>query len=158
MKKGLFYMADQINDINTQKVCKLKSAMEQMFARMQQLSAECMTMSGELSKKELMIIDYVAKVKQCIMRDIADFLNAPVSTLTSIIDRLVKKKQLCRERSDEDRRIVNVMLGIEGEKTYDMFESSKIRMSKTMLSALEESEQEELIRLMEKISINAKKV
>ena len=142
---------------NDEKVCKLKTAFEQMFTRMQQLSSNCaFVMSGDLSKKELMIIDFVGKKKMCIMRDIAEFLNAPVSTLTSIIDKLVRKKQLNRERSDEDRRIVNVLLGSEGQNTYDVFDGSKYFMSSSMLSALDEKEQDEFIRLMSKISTNAK--
>jgi len=141
------------------KVSKLKNAFEQMFARMQQLSADCMGVSsGELSKKDLMVIDFVGKQQSCIMRDIAEFLNAPVSTLTSMIDKLVRKRQLFRERSDEDRRIVKVMLGEKGEITYNEFEASKLIMSQTMLTALSEQEQDEFIRLMEKISTHSKKI
>jgi len=139
------------------KVCRLKTAFDQVHLRMLQLSSKCSVVSsGDLTKKELLIVDYVGNKKMCIMRDIAEFLNAPVSTLTSIIDKLVRKKQLYRERSDEDRRIVNVLLGSEGENTYEVFDGSKYFMSSSMLDALDEDEQDELIRLLSKVSKNAK--
>ena len=139
------------------KVCRLKTAFDQVHLRMLQLCSKCTVVSsGDLTEKELTIVNFVGNIKMCIMRDIAEFLNAPVSTLTSIIDKLVRKKQLYRERSEEDRRIVNVLLGTEGENTYEVFDGSKYFMSSSMLDALDDNEQDELIRLLSKVSKNAK--
>lgn len=151
-------MTDCLNELKTDsKVCRLKTAFDQVHLRMLQLTSKCSVVSsGDLTKKELLIVDFVGNKKMCIMRDIAEFLNAPVSTLTSIIDKLVRKKQLFRERSEEDRRIVNVLLGTEGENTYEVFDGSKYFMSSSMLDALEEKEQDELIRLLSKVSTHAK--
>lgn len=152
-------MSTQTKQAFEEKVVIMTEVFDQMFVKMQQVSADCMAVTtGDLTKKDLMVIDFVGKESTCIMRDIAEYLNAPVSTLTSMIDKLVRKKQLRRERSEEDRRIVEVMLGDIGKQTFEEFRDSRMTMCRAMLSALEPNEQEEIIRLMGKVSKQARNI
>lgn len=52
------------------------------------------------------------------MSSIARELNITVGSLTTSMNSLVKKKYVVRERSEEDRRIVNVRLTEKGERAF----------------------------------------
>ncbi|WP_432403439.1 MarR family winged helix-turn-helix transcriptional regulator [Wukongibacter sp. M2B1] len=71
----------------------------------------------KLSKTELFAMFIVDRYGEVIMSKISDEINVSMSTATGIIDRLVKKKYLKRERSELDRRIVLIMLTEKGQKT-----------------------------------------
>ena len=52
------------------------------------------------------------------MSAIARNLNITVGSLTTSMNALVKKKYVVRERSEEDRRIVNIRLTEKGERAF----------------------------------------
>jgi DNA-binding MarR family transcriptional regulator len=79
------------------------------------------------------------------MSEIADHLKAPLSTLTSIADKLVANKFLVRHNSDEDRRVVKVALGGKGLESYKAFLTRKKVMTKKVLSQFSEKEHNALI-------------
>lgn len=111
----------------------------------------------DLNKKEVSVIEVIGKKEPCTMSEVAEGVNLAVSTLTGIIDTLVEKKYVLRERSQKDRRIVNVMLSENGKKVYQSHHDTHIMMSKSILSYLENEEQIEFIRLFKKISDNLPK-
>ena len=86
------------------------------------------------------------------MSEIADFLKAPLSTLTSIADKLVANKLLVRYNSDEDRRVVKVALGAKGMEAYKAFLTRKKSMTKKVLSHFNEKEQNTLINNINKLA------
>jgi len=92
-----------------------------------------------------MILVFVGDNKSAKMSEIADYLKAPLSTLTSIADKLVANKFLVRYNSDEDRRVVKVALGEKGLESYKAFITRKKTMTKTVLSHFSEREQGKLI-------------
>ena len=49
------------------------------------------------------------------MTQIADYIHVPLNTATGIIARMEKKMLVTRERSNEDKRIVTIHLGQQGE-------------------------------------------
>jgi len=106
----------------------------------------CCEICGGINKKELMIIAFVGENKSVKMSEIADYLKAPLSTITSITDKLVANKYLLRHNSDEDRRVVKVALGGKGLESYKAFLNRKKTMTKKVLSHFSEKEQNALIR------------
>lgn len=106
----------------------------------------------DINKKEISVIEVIGKKEPCTMTEIADGVNLAVSTLTGIIDTLVSKEYVKRERSKKDRRTVNVVLSEKGKKVYNSHHEVHLMMSKSLLSYLEEEEQVEFIRLFKKIS------
>lgn len=113
--------------------------------------AHCCSMCGNLSEKELTIISYVGQKQNVKMSEIADNLDAPLSTLTSIVDKLVEKKYLLRYHSSEDRRVVLVTLASNGKDTYGTFIAQKQDMAKKILKEFKTQDQENLIKFLEKI-------
>ncbi|MDP4149886.1 MAG: MarR family transcriptional regulator [Bacteroidota bacterium] len=114
---------------------------------------------GGLNEKELFIILFVGQNKNVKMSDIADGLEAPLSTLTSIVDKLVEKKYLLRDHSVEDRRIVNVSLTPNGKKAYKISLDRKQIMAEKVLTQFNEKEQDTFIEHLNKLaaSISSKK-
>ena len=105
----------------------------------------CCKICGGINKKELMIIAFVGDNKSAKMSEIADYLKAPLSTLTSIADKLVANKFLVRYNSEEDRRVVKVALGEKGLESYKAFLTRKKTMTKKVLSHFSQKEQNALI-------------
>ncbi|WP_052090727.1 MarR family transcriptional regulator [Desulfosporosinus sp. HMP52] len=68
-----------------------------------------------VSKTELLAMLIVDRYGEVIMSQISDYLNAPLSTTTGLVNRLVKNGYLQRERSEEDRRIVTIQLTDKGK-------------------------------------------
>ena len=112
----------------------------------------CCKICGGINKKELMIVVFVGDNKSAKMSEIAEFLRAPLSTLTSIADKLVANKFLVRYNSDEDRRVVKVALGEKGLESYKAFLARKKTMTKKVLSHFSEKEQTALINQVNKLA------
>src|SRR5579863_224932 len=110
----------------------------------------CCKICGEINKKELMVA-FVGDNKSAKMSEIADYLKAPLSTLSSIADKLVANKFLVRYNSDEDRRVVKVALGEKGLESYKAFLTRKKSKTKKVLSHFNEKEQNTLINQINKL-------
>jgi DNA-binding MarR family transcriptional regulator len=119
---------------------------------LKQHSSNAALCSDNLSKQEVRVIETLGKKSPCIMSELADNIMLAVSTLTGIVDNLVNKKLVRRERSEEDRRIVRVKLTPKGKDVYLAHEENHMQMSFGLLNALDELEQELLLQLFRKIN------
>ena len=141
------------------KMNRFISAMINLVSAIKSESEHCCKVCGEINEKELMIIAFVGENKSVKMSDIANHLKAPLSTLTSIADKLVANKFLSRYNSDEDRRVVKVALTEKGQESYKLFLIQKEVVTKRVLSHFNEKEQITLISHINKLaaSINLHK-
>ncbi|MGD1929845.1 MAG: MarR family winged helix-turn-helix transcriptional regulator [Leptolyngbyaceae cyanobacterium] len=113
--------------------------------------------SGEavsINKQECRVINMVGQYQPLMMREIAERAKLSITNTTGIVDKLVKRKYLRRDRSDEDRRIVRIFLTSEGEKIYTMEIENYRRVSQAILNGLEEPEQQEMLRMMQKVAVH----
>ncbi|MCL5773484.1 MAG: MarR family transcriptional regulator [Firmicutes bacterium] len=132
------------------KVNRFLEAMEgirKFFVSMENFAGE-----ADLGKLELMALFFISKEKELIMSRLAKGLGISLSMATVIIDQLLKKKLLTRERSTKDRRIVKVKLTEKGEKTASVCQKKKKEIIKRILTMLTENEQENFILILEKIA------
>jgi DNA-binding MarR family transcriptional regulator len=120
---------------------KFLSAMQNVSRAIKSNAADCCEMCGGINEKELFIIEFVGQNKNVTMSDIADNLDAPLSTLTNIVDKLVERKYLSREHGGEDRRVINVMLAENGKTAYKTLGSKKKQIAEKLLSQFNEKEQ-----------------
>ncbi len=128
------------------------SAMFSLTSAIKCESEHCCQLCGDVNEKELMIIVFVGDNKSVKMSEIADNLKAPLSTLTSIADKLVANKFLVRHNSDEDRRVVKVALGEKGLESYKVFLTRKKAMTKKVFSHFNEKEHNTLINQISKLA------
>ena len=138
------------------KISQFISAMFNLVSAIKSESEHCCQMCGEINEKELMIIAFVGENKSAKMSEIAENLNAPLSTLTSITDKLVANKFLVRHNSDEDRRVVKVALTEKGQESYKVFLTQKKVMAKKVLSHFNEKEHHALIDHINKLASSIK--
>src|SRR5262245_56572220 len=71
-----------------------------------------------LTLQEARVLKTVGHMDCPIMSAIAGAIRLSMSTLTGLIDRLCEKKLVKRDRSNEDRRIVQVELTEEGRELH----------------------------------------
>ena len=128
------------------------SAMFSLTSAIKCESEHCCKICGEINEKELMIVAFVGDNKSVKMSEIADFLKVPLSTLTSIADKLVANKFLVRNNSNEDRRVVKVALSEKGLESYKAFLTRKKAMTKKVLSHFNEKEHNKLIGHISKLA------
>ncbi|UBF28677.1 MarR family winged helix-turn-helix transcriptional regulator [Kovacikia minuta CCNUW1] len=113
--------------------------------------------SGEavnLNKQECRVINVVGQFQPLMMREIAERAKLSITNTTGIVDKLVKRKCLRRDRSDEDRRIVRIRLTSEGEEIYAMEVENYRKVSRAILDSLDESEQQEMLRMMRQVAVH----
>lgn len=112
----------------------------------------CSEICGGFNEKELQVIVFVGQHTNVKMTDISENLNSPLSTLTSIADKLVERKFLKRVHSVEDRRVVNVTLTPKGKNAYKIFVNRKDIMAEKVLSLYTIDEQGVFIEFLDKMS------
>lgn len=115
-------------------------------------SAACSEICGGFNEKELQVIVFVGQNTDAKMTDISENLNSPLSTLTSVVDKLVEKKFLTRVHSVEDRRVVNVTLTPKGKNSYKTFLNRRDNMAEKVLSLYTREEQGVFIGFLDKMS------
>jgi DNA-binding MarR family transcriptional regulator len=126
-----------------QRFLKLPSAVEA------QIPIENMNLS------DVTIVTLVAERPGCIMRDVAATLESPLSTATTVVDRLVRRGLIVRERDDRNRRVVRLRLTAEGDHLRQMFIEFQRRSSQAMLDALTPEERPLFLNFVEKIAAAA---
>lgn len=88
------------------------------------------------------------------MKEIAEYLDVSVSTPTTTINRLIKKKYVSRFTGVEDRRQVLVKLTKEGRRILREIERIKIQTTELVFRMLDESEIEALKNILTKVDAN----
>ncbi len=109
----------------------------------------CGEVCGGLNEKEMIVMGYVGQHGSVKMSDIAESIDAPMSTLTSIVDKLVEKKVLTREHSMDDRRAINVTLTQNGKNCYKTLIDQKMKTGEKLLSQLNEKDQAVFLEYMD---------
>ncbi len=104
-----------------------------------------------LTKLDLVALKVLAEREQVIMSQLAERLSIALSSTTGIVDRLVARGYVSRSRSKEDRRIVKVRLTEKGVRLLADHDRRARLMVERVLSCLDEQEQEELVRVLEKV-------
>ncbi|NNF01742.1 MAG: MarR family transcriptional regulator [Bacteroidia bacterium] len=137
--------------VKEENITRLIDVMFDFIMKMKRDTAACCELMGGLNEKELFVISFIGKNKDVKMTEIASNMNVPLSTLTSIVDKLVEKKYLLRYHSDEDRRVVKVKLATIGSKQYLNFVDQKRDISKKILSEFDSEGQEVLIDNLQKV-------
>ena len=104
-----------------------------------------------LSKQEVFTLMLVDREGEIIMSRIADYVNVPMSTATGIVDRLVKNGYLDRNRSDADRRIVQIRLTGKAKKIVEEIKNIGSSYFNLVMKTLTDEERRFLSAIMVKI-------
>ncbi len=113
---------------------------------------ELLSSLGKLSMQELNILNIIGDTEPCIMSDIAKRAVLSLSSVTVIVDKLVKSKLVQRVRSEEDRRIVRGSLTEDGRKIYQVQIKHMQDVLSKMLNVLTSEERESFLHIFQKIT------
>lgn len=106
---------------------------------------------SDISIRNIQIIEFIG-LEQKTMSEIAETFNLTPGSVTSVVDNMVDKKYLKRERNDDiDRRKVFISLAENGKKFHKhMVRAHKIAVI-SMLEDITEEDADKMVKLMQKM-------
>lgn len=112
----------------------------------------------DLSITEIHTIEAVGLYGSRTMSEVAAKLDITMGTLTTAIDKLVKKEYVERTRSQIDRRIVNISLTNKGKLAYRIHEKFHLDMVREIMTDFSSDEEEILLSALQKLNNHLKAV
>ncbi|MHB8127897.1 MAG: MarR family winged helix-turn-helix transcriptional regulator [Mobilitalea sp.] len=88
------------------------------------------------------------------MAEIAQKIGKDKSTVTALVDKLVRLGYVAKERDAEDTRVVYVTLTTQGKELEPLFEAISREVLEVFYLNVSQEEKEELIRILSKIENN----
>ena len=110
---------------------------------------------ADLSMQELRVVERLGDAGSTRMKELAEYMLLAVNSLTSLVDKLEAQGMVRRERSADDRRVVNVDLTPAGAAIYRAAIDEKLSLLRLMLGGLEPAERETFMTLFRKIVAKA---
>ncbi|WP_294353163.1 MarR family transcriptional regulator [uncultured Clostridium sp.] len=107
---------------------------------------------ADLSITELHTIETIGMYNERTMSDVAHDLEITVGSLTTAINKLIKKGYVERKRIEEDRRVVLIKLTKKGKLAYRVHEKFHHEMIDEVIEELTEEEEGILISSLEKLN------
>ena len=132
----------------------LNKLLVQLFNDILQIEKNAMnnTEFKDLSITEIHTIEAIGKEGNRPMGEIANDLRITVGTLTTAINRLIKKGYVERKRIEEDRRVVVVYLTESGKKVFDEHTLFHKEMIDEVAKNFEDYELKVLTKALSKVS------
>lgn len=88
------------------------------------------------------------------MADISKRIGKDKSTVTALVDKLVRLGYVTKERDPEDARVVHAVLTSKGRKLEPVFERISQDMLEVFYTGISEEEKAVLLRILKKIYSN----
>ena len=132
----------------------LNKLLVQLFNDILQIEKNAMnnTEFKDLSITEIHTIEAIGKEGNRTMGERANDLRITVGTLTTAINRLIKKGYVERKRIEEDRRVVVVYLTESGKKVFDEHTLFHKEMIDEVAKNFEDYELKVLTKALSKVS------
>jgi DNA-binding MarR family transcriptional regulator len=86
------------------------------------------------------------------VKDLADKMHLKISTITRVVDQLVKKDYAQRIKDPKDLRYRLVQITKEGRKTYQKLWSGVFASEKAIFDDIEPEDREMLIDMLKKLN------
>lgn len=126
-----------------------------MLRKAQDISeAEFINKFDDVNIQELNVLNTIGDSKTCIMSDIAKNLSLSLSSVTIIVDKLVRAGLVERIRGEDDRRIVFGRLTLDGYKIYQAQIDHLNAVLEKILLKLTVDERGNLIQVIQKVAKN----
>lgn len=94
------------------------------------------------------------KQQKITMKELAQKIHRSKPTVTVLIDKLVKFGYVHKEKSDKDSRITYISLSEKGKGFEKDFEEISQKLNNTIFLGVQESEKDEVEKILEKILQN----
>ena len=107
---------------------------------------------SDLSITEVHTIEAIGMYTARTRSEVAADLRITVGTLTTAINKLIKKGYVERKRIEEDRRVVLIQLTKQGKVAYRVHEKFHRDLIKTTIEGLDETEEGILMTSLDKLN------
>ena len=104
--------------------------------------------SADFTLKEMFVIELLGGRESATVSELASAVSVPLTTMSSIVNRMVHKGYLERYRIEEDRRVVLVRLSPAGRAVFEQHRRDYIESVSEVLGALSDEEQHKILRLI----------
>jgi DNA-binding MarR family transcriptional regulator len=111
--------------------------------------------SADLTGPQLTVVKLLEQIGDLSLSELSERIRAQNSTVTGIIDRMVRENLVVRERSKEDRRVVYIRLTPKGRKLAQDITVEPMEIFRGALEDLSATEVRDLVKILGKV---AKKV
>ncbi|MCK9858574.1 MarR family transcriptional regulator [Paenibacillus sp. ATY16] len=103
-----------------------------------------------LTALQLLVLRVLHETPEIRMSELAEKLNVGNSTMSGIVDRMVKAGILERERTEADRRAMTMKLTEKGKELWRETDATRMNMMRPLLS-MTEQDHRELSRLQNEV-------
>lgn len=140
----------------------LKSDVDQILEALIYLYTESRRVTKELARRadltgpQLTVVKLLESVGDMSLSELSEKIRAQNSTVTGIIDRMVREDLVVRERSKEDRRVVFIRLTPKGQGLARALPVEPMETFTSALQTLSAQEMRELLRIMTKLAKRVK--
>lgn len=104
-----------------------------------------------VSELEVEIIKYLSEHEQKKMKEVGEYFNIKLSTLTSTIDKLEKNKLVKRKNSKEDRRVIYIKPTAKGLNLLTDLDASMRNLSESLTSETNAPEFDALVKGLDRV-------
>ncbi|GAB7387149.1 MarR family transcriptional regulator [Bacillaceae bacterium] len=105
----------------------------------------------QMTSTEFIFLKMLAEKGPQMVTALAQEFDVTVSHITAVSDRLVKKGWVRRQRSETDRRVVELCITQEGREWVKRIEQKKKEFLQRKFDSFETEEMEILVRLLDKL-------
>ena len=107
---------------------------------------------ANLHANDIGLLEILATEKVWTVRRIAQTLAAPMTTVSSALDRLERHGLVARRRTERDRRVVRIEFTRRGRHLADRLRNAHIANCRVMLSKLNVDDRREFLRMAAQVS------
>lgn len=104
----------------------------------------------DCSRNELLILWLLYRHEEVNMTQIAEYIHVPLNTATGVISRMEKRRLVSRERSAEDKRVVTIRMGAQGEAQVQAIIQEIMHYAARVMESFTEEEMGLFFRMMDK--------
>lgn len=101
---------------------------------------------------DIATLRYLTDHPDCMLSDLADHLGVVPTTASSVIDRLMERGFVTRERPETNRRSVALRMTSEGQNAFALIDAEEKQTMKIMLDALPEEDRAQFVNSMAHIA------
>ena len=104
-----------------------------------------------ISSEQGLLLKLVYEMPGCTQTQISEFLHKDKTTITRMIDTLVKKEKLVRKSSEEDRRVYKIYLTKDTTKKVEEISPIFEKRDEELKDMIDEKDYETTIKVLNQI-------
>jgi DNA-binding MarR family transcriptional regulator len=144
-------LVGDMSDPTPEQVERLTRAFER-FTRRFKVAEAAAAADNALNALDAQALLFVSEHPGCGLGDVARDLGVVPTTMSSAVDRLVRRAMMERRRPEDNRRTVALTATAKGRRVIEDHKAAYHKACLAMLRSLDRRERGQLIRLTEKIA------